>query len=69
MFVHLNPNSLFNYREIGHVTPDSGSELTPSNDLYFELKVIQNGIVIPFLMKKCCKKYKKGKRCKKCPNQ
>lgn len=20
-------------------------------------------------MKKCCKKYKKGKRCKKCPNR
>jgi len=35
---------------------------------YYALHVIHSGIIIPFEMKKCCKKYKKGKRCKKCPN-
>lgn len=33
----------------------------------FQMTVLQNDAFIPFVMKKCCKKYKKGKRCKKCP--
>ncbi len=41
-------------------------ELT--SDSFYALHVIHDGIIIPFEMKKCCKKYKKGKRCKKCPN-
>ncbi len=44
----------------------------PSNgwisDSYYALRVIHDEIIIPFEMKKCCKKFKKGKRCKKCPN-
>lgn len=36
---------------------------------YYSLHVLQNGVIFPFEMKKCCKKYKKGKRCKKCPAQ
>ena len=48
--------------------PDSGKEKNSLNiDSYFALSVIQNGIIYPFELKKCCKKYKKGKRCKKCP--
>ena len=69
MFNNENPNSLFNYQEIGQITPDYNGELPSTKNSYFELHVIQNGIVFPYLMKKCCKKYKKGKRCKKCPNQ
>lgn len=34
---------------------------------YYSLQVIQGNIIFPFELKKCCKKYKKGKRCKKCP--
>jgi hypothetical protein len=34
---------------------------------YFELKVIQESCILSYEMKKCCKKFKKGKRCKKCP--
>jgi len=34
---------------------------------YFALQVIQQDMLIPYELKKCCKKYKKGKRCKKCP--
>ncbi len=34
---------------------------------YYSLHVIQGNIIFPFELKKCCKKYKKGKRCKKCP--
>lgn len=34
---------------------------------YYALHVIHGEVVLPFLLKKCCKKYKKGKRCKKCP--
>ena len=39
-----------------------------TSDSYYALHVIHDGIIIPFEMKKCCKKFKKGKRCKKCPN-
>ena len=69
MFNNNKSNSIFNYQEIGQIRPDDNNELPTSKDLYFELNVIQNGIVFPYFMKKCCKKYKKGKRCKKCPNQ
>jgi len=34
---------------------------------YFALQVLQYDIMYPYELKKCCKKYKKGKRCKKCP--
>lgn len=34
---------------------------------YFALQVIKQDMLIPYELKKCCKKYKKGKRCKKCP--
>lgn len=34
---------------------------------YFALQVIQQDMLFPYALKKCCKKYKKGKRCKKCP--
>ena len=34
---------------------------------YFSLQVLQGDFIFPYEMKKCCKKYKKGKRCKKCP--
>jgi hypothetical protein len=37
------------------------------NGSYFSLQVIQHDMIIPYELKKCCKKYKKGKRCKKCP--
>jgi len=46
--------------------------LTDKRHFNFE----QNQVVLPFalpiiqgkkLKKKCCKKYKKGKRCKRCP--
>jgi len=33
----------------------------------YQLPVLQNNSSIPYVMKKCCKKYKKGKRCKNCP--
>lgn len=69
MFDTDNTNSLFINGEIGQITPDYNNELTPTIEQFFELNVIQNGIVFPYLMKKCCKKYKNGKRCKKCPNQ
>jgi len=69
MFNNDKSNLIFNYQEIGHISPDHINELASTKDLYFELNVIQNGIVFPYLMKKCCKKYKKGKRCKKCPGQ
>lgn len=36
---------------------------------YYDLHIIQEGAILSYQMKKCCKKYKKGKRCKKCPNQ
>jgi hypothetical protein len=39
-----------------------------TSDSYYALHVILQGSIIPYEMKKCCKKYKKGKRCKKCPN-
>ncbi len=35
---------------------------------WFPLNVLQNDQVISYELKKCCKKFKKGKRCKKCPN-
>ncbi len=69
MFNNDKSNLIFNYQEIGHISPDYINELPSTKDLYFELNVIQNGIVFPYFMKKCCKKYKKGKRCKKCPGQ
>ncbi len=69
MFDTNNTNSLFNYQEIGQISPNNNCELPSTKDQFFELNVIQNGTVFPYLMKKCCKKYKNGKRCKKCPNQ
>jgi len=69
MYNNDKPNSIFNYQEIGQISPDYINELPSTTDQYFELNVIQNGIIFPYFMKKCCKKYKKGKRCKKCPNQ
>jgi len=35
---------------------------------YIPLIVLQNDhFMVEYHLKKCCKKYKKGKRCKKCP--
>jgi hypothetical protein len=42
--------------------------LSVNNQEYYPLDVIQNGIIWHYELKKCCKKYKKGNRCKKCPN-
>ncbi len=46
--------------------------LAPANpdgqSSYYALQVIHSGMIIPYELKKCCKKYKNGKRCKKCPN-
>lgn len=38
------------------------------SDSFFALNIVFNSFVYPYEMKKCCKKYKKGKRCKKCPD-
>ena len=36
---------------------------------YFPLTVLDhNHQMVEFHLKQCCKKYKKGKRCKKCPH-
>ena len=35
---------------------------------YYALQVLQDNMIVPYEMKKCCKKYKKSKRCKKCPS-
>ncbi len=43
----------------------SGSFDPTSLQLPFALPVVQS----KSLKKKCCKKYKKGKRCKKCPDR
>lgn len=69
MFDIQNLSSEFTNQEIGHIIPDDNNNLPSTQNHYFELNVIQNGIIFPFLMKKCCKKFKKGKRCKKCPSQ
>ena len=45
-------------------TPNSSAD---SSGQYYSLHVIQGEVLYPYLLKKCCKKYKKGKRCKKCP--
>lgn len=50
--------------EFDNLVPSKGI----TSDSYYALHVIHAGIIIPFEMKKCCKKFKKGKRCKKCPN-
>lgn len=47
-----------------HVLPEFTREYSPQ---YYALQVIHGDVIYPFLLKKCCKKYKKGKRCKKCP--
>lgn len=62
-------STIFSYPDTGKISPDSDAEMPIIQNQYFELNVIQHGIVIPYLMKKCCKKYKKGKRCKNCPNE
>jgi hypothetical protein len=49
-------------------TDTSYTDVTIRDTNYFPLMVIQNGIIWPYELKKCCKKYKKGNRCKKCPN-
>lgn len=47
---------------------NSGQNLSAGkSEQYYALHVIQGEILYPYLLKKCCKKYKKGKRCKKCP--
>lgn len=38
------------------------------SDTFFALNIIHNRFIYPYELKKCCKKYKKGKRCKKCPD-
>lgn len=38
------------------------------SDTFTPLQILYNGFIYPYELKKCCKKYKKGKRCKKCPN-
>ncbi len=60
------PNTI---QEIEKGTPDISSDLPSSLDHFYELNIVHGGMIIPYHMKKCCKKYKKGKRCKKCPNQ
>ena len=49
---------------------DQRSEMILPIDMpftYFGLHVLQNDGIISYELKKCCKKFKKGKRCKKCP--
>jgi hypothetical protein len=38
------------------------------SDSFIPLHIIYGGLIYPYELKKCCKKYKKGKRCKKCPD-
>lgn len=47
-------------------------ELSEINDRFFEdwkNRTITDGDSPCCVFKKCCKKYKKGKRCKKCPDR
>ncbi len=44
--------------------PLAGIPIVCVDDSFFGLPVLQYE-----MKKKCCKKFKKGKRCKKCPNR
>lgn len=48
-----------------HHNPESGYSIDQSASLFIALPIIQT----KKLKKKCCKKFKKGNRCKKCPGQ
>jgi hypothetical protein len=61
MSQHVSP------KQQGNIDSTTGYISADVRD-YFSLHVIQNGIIWPYELKKCCKKYKKGNRCKKCPN-
>jgi len=50
-----------------YIPLDKKGNAGQKSDQYYALSVIQGEIIYPFELKKCCKKYKKGKRCKKCP--
>jgi hypothetical protein len=46
-----------------HLIPDTISPIDQIVSIYFPLPVLQQ----KKMKKKCCKKFKKGDRCKKCP--
>jgi len=48
-----------------HYHPEVGHSIDQSPSVFIALPIIQT----KKLKKKCCKKFKKGNRCKKCPGQ
>ncbi len=60
------PNHLSN--QISEKQTKLSTNATIMDQDYFPLHVIQYEILWPYELKKCCKKYKKGHRCKKCPD-